>query len=155
MTVKQALSFVRKHGIVLMSARGSAPNLAQFIVGGIIRGSWWAHPKSHEIYRITTAVSESPEVLVCKLVDGRVTLVHRRLWPALARISHDLPKTRIAAVQNEHTPHGHHRLRTVPFTRWLPKSALKNSQRLTKHEATVAIGEDLVRQLKRTLKCAT
>jgi len=26
-------------------------------------------------------------VLVCKLVDGKITYVHRRLWPALVRLA--------------------------------------------------------------------
>src|SRR5438876_7163852 len=41
MTPKQALSFVKTHGIVLESARGPVPNLAETIAGQPISGSWW------------------------------------------------------------------------------------------------------------------
>ena len=147
MTVYQALGFVRRHGIVLMSARGPAPSLAERIVGGAIRGSWWAHPRSHEIYRLMTAVSESREVLVCRLVDGRVTLIHRRLWPAVARLARRFPKSRLAAVRQEHTPRGHHRTVTVPFARRIPAAVLKQGEQLTIEAATEAIGADLLRHL--------
>jgi len=90
-TPRQALAFVRRHGLVLESghgrpatrARPAIPSLAEAIAGGPIRGSWWAHPASHSIFRVLGAVRASEDVLACRLVDGRVTLVHRRLWPAL------------------------------------------------------------------------
>src|SRR6185369_886991 len=78
---EEGLAFVRRHGIGLQAARGPVPSLAEEIAGRPIRGSWWGHPKGHEIFRVADAVSESDEVLVCKLVDGKVTYVHRRLWP--------------------------------------------------------------------------
>jgi len=51
MTDKQALAFVKRHGIVLQAARGPVPSLAEAIAGGPIRGSWWGHPKGREIFR--------------------------------------------------------------------------------------------------------
>jgi hypothetical protein len=66
-----ALAFVRKHGVVLMSARGPAPSLAEAIAGEPIRGSWWGHPMSHRMYAIFEAVRDSREVLVCRLVGGK------------------------------------------------------------------------------------
>jgi len=83
MTPQAALAFVEKHGVVLVSARSAVPPLVEAIAGAPIRGSWWAHPKGREIFRILQAVSDSPDVLVCRLVDGKLSLVHRRLWPAL------------------------------------------------------------------------
>ena len=78
MSPKQGLAFVNRHGIVLQAARGSVPSLAEAIAGGPIRGRWWGHPKGQETFRVAEAVCESPEVLVCKLVDGKVTYIHRR-----------------------------------------------------------------------------
>jgi hypothetical protein len=37
----QALDFIRRHGILLESARGSAPSLAEVIAGAPVRGSWY------------------------------------------------------------------------------------------------------------------
>jgi hypothetical protein len=84
---KEALAFVERHGIVLQAARGPVPNLAEAIAGGPIRGSWWGHTKGKEIFRAADAICESPNVLVCKLIGGKITYVHRRLWPALVKLA--------------------------------------------------------------------
>jgi hypothetical protein len=79
---KEALAFVERHGIVLQAARGPVPNLAEEIAGGPIRGSWWGHPKGKEIFRASKAICESSNVLVCKLIGGKITYVHRLgAWP--------------------------------------------------------------------------
>ena len=83
MTAAEALAFVRKHGVVLEAATGPVPSLASAIAGAPIRGSWWSHAKGREIFKLTRAVRDSPDILVCRLVDGKVTYVHRRLWAAL------------------------------------------------------------------------
>ena len=103
MTIDQAKSFVQKHGIVLVSGKGPVPRLTEAVVSEPIRGSWWSHPKSHEIFSVLQAVVESGDVLVCRLVEGKVTLVHRRLWPALVRVAKRFPKNRVAQVQQLHT----------------------------------------------------
>src|SRR5262249_6428648 len=82
MSPGEALAFVERHGVVLQAARGPVPSLAEAVAGGPIRGSWWGHPRGHEIFRAAEAVTESPDVLVCKLVDGKGTYGHRRLWGA-------------------------------------------------------------------------
>jgi hypothetical protein len=84
---REATAFVERHGVVLQAARGPVPSLAEAIAGEPIRGSWWGHPKGGEIFRAARAVCESPDVLVCKLIDNRVTYVHRRVWPALIKLS--------------------------------------------------------------------
>jgi len=119
-TRKQALAFVEKHGLVLQAARGPVPSLAEKVAGAAIRGSWWGHPRGHEIFDLATAVSESPGVLVCRLVEGRITYVHRRLWPALVKLGPRLGTARLARVWDEHTATGAHRARREPFPRWVP-----------------------------------
>ena len=66
MTPCQAVAFVRKHGVVLEAAAGPVPSLAEAVAGGPIRGNWWAHPRSHEIFALTRAVRDSEDVLVCR-----------------------------------------------------------------------------------------
>ena len=105
---KEALAFVEKHGFVLQAARSSVPSLAEAIAGEGIRASWWGHPKGREIYRAAQAICESPDVLVCKLVDGKITYVHRRLWPALVKLASRFPRAQLARVWDEHTPSGAH-----------------------------------------------
>jgi hypothetical protein len=132
---KQGLAFVKRHGVVLQAARGPVPSLAEAIAGGPIRGSWWGHPKGHEIFRVAEAVSEHPDVLVCKLIGGKVTYVHRRLWPALVRLSSRFRKAQLAMAWNEHTPTGAHRSRSIPFPRWVPSQVRQEAAQLSIAEA--------------------
>ncbi len=72
MASRAALAFVRRHGVVLEGARGPVPNLAEAVAGAPIRGSWWGHAKGHEIFRLTRAVRDARDVLVCRLVGGNL-----------------------------------------------------------------------------------
>jgi hypothetical protein len=128
---KEALAFVERHGIVLQAARGPVPSLAEAVAGGPIRGSWWGHPRGHEIFRAAEAITESPDVLVCKLVDGKVTYVHRRLWPPLVKLSTRFRKVQLAKIWEEHTPSGAHRSRRLAFPGWVPADVRKEAARLS------------------------
>lgn len=127
-----------------MSARGAVPSLAQAIAGAPLRGSWWAHPMSHHMYRVFEGVCDSDQVLVCRLVQGKVTFVHRRLWPALVRLAGMLPKRGLAAIREEHTARGRHRVRVTPFPRWVPKPVLDQAGRLSQADAVAQWGPDLL-----------
>jgi hypothetical protein len=127
---KQGLAFVKRHGIVLQAARGPVPSLAEAIAGGPIRGSWWGHPKGQEIFRVSEAIGDSPDVLLCKLVGGKVTFVHRRLWPALVRLASRFRKDQLAKVWSEHTDSGAHRSRQTAFPEWVPRDVMSESKRL-------------------------
>jgi hypothetical protein len=131
----EAVAFVERHGIVLQAARGPVPSLAEAVAGCAIRGSWWSHPKGREIFHAAEAVCESPDVLVCKLVEGKVTYVHRRLWPALVKLAERFPKKQLAKVWNEHTPSGAHRSREAPFPTWVPAQVLHESAGLSVSQA--------------------
>jgi len=134
-TVPAALRFVAIHGIALESARGPVPNLACAIAGEPIRGNWWSHPMSHEIYRLTMAVRESPEVLVCRLVGGKITFAHRSVWPALVRIADDLGCEGLAEIHEEHTKTGAHRAVSVAFPRWVPKEIRAAARQMSRDDA--------------------
>lgn len=147
MNAKQALAFVSKHGVVLMSARGPVPNLVEAIAGEPIRGSWWSHPDSHQIYAVIEAVKDSDQVLVCRLVDGKVTFVHRRLWPALVRLAGRLPKSGLAAIREEHTARGSHRVVRTPFPRWVPPEVVSQAGLLSEAQAASQFGAEFLRQI--------
>jgi hypothetical protein len=135
MSPREALAFVERHGVVLQAARGPVPSLAEAVAGGPIRGSWWGHPRGKEIFRAAEAVSESPDVLVCKLVEGKVTYVHRRLWAALAKLSARFRKDQLAKIWEEHTHTGAHRSRRKAFPAWVPAEVRKEAARLSVSEA--------------------
>src|SRR5207248_9917532 len=144
MTPRAALAFVRRHGVVLEGARGPVPNLAEAVVGGPIRGSWWGHKRGKEIFWLTRAVRDSPEVLVCRLVGGKVTYVHRRLWPALVRLASRFSKKNLAALKEVHTAKGRHKILITPFPRWVPKPVLLAAHALTKQEAISQLAAILI-----------
>ena len=132
---KEAIAFVERHGVVLQAARGPVPSLAEAIAGETIRGSWWGHAKGREIFRASRVVCESPEVLVCKLVDNKVTYVHRRVWPALIKLAPRFGNERLAKVWEEHAKTGAHLSRQIPFPEWVPADVMKEAERLSTSEA--------------------
>jgi hypothetical protein len=79
--VVEVKAVLAERGVLLESARGPIPNVAELIAGDPISGSWWAHPASHAIFAAINAVADSPDVVRLRLVNGKVTLVHRRVWP--------------------------------------------------------------------------
>lgn len=139
-TAEEALAFVRQHGIVLASAKGAVPRLTEAIIGEAIKGSWWAHPKSRHIYTILGAVTDSDQVLVCRLVGGKVTLVHRRLWPLLVRLAKRFAPEQLARVREEHTPSGRHISRTVPFPQWVPPEIRAQANAVDEQQALAILG---------------
>ena len=140
MTAREAMDFVRKHGVVLAAGKGPVPRLTEAIVDEPIKGSWWAHPKSHHIFAVLQAVARSEDVLVCRLVGGKITLVHRRLWPALARVAKRFPVDRVKQVREVHTAAGHHLTREVPFPEWVPPEVLEKAGSIGEEEAVSALG---------------
>jgi hypothetical protein len=109
------------------------PNLAE--TGGAIRGSWWGHPKGKEIFHAVKTIGASPNVLVCKLVEGKITYVHRRLWPALIKLACRFRKEQLAKVWDEHTPSGAHQSRREQFPSWVPSEVMKAAEALSAPEA--------------------
>ena len=95
------------------------PSLAEAIAGEPIHGNWWSHPRAKEIFRITRAIRAQDTVLVCRLIASRITFVHRRLWPALARIGCQLPAEDLAMLHERHTASGKHTLMEIPFPTWV------------------------------------
>jgi len=146
-TATDAIAFIRSYGIVLESAHGPVPNLAEAVAGERIRGGWWGHAKGHDIFAATRAVRNSPDVLVCRLLGGKVTYIHSRLWPAVVRLANKLNKTSLAAIREEHTASGSHRRVKSPFPQWVSKEAQEAAERLSENEAVSELGEDLVRAL--------
>lgn len=141
MTSGQALAFVSQHGVVLESAQGPVPSLAAAIAGGPIRGSWWSHPRSHEIFAVTRAIRNSDDVLVCRLIKGKITFVHRRLWPALVRAADHLPCARLSQVRETHTRSGRHATMEVPFPDWVPPGVRAAAGRLSEKAALAVLAD--------------
>lgn len=143
-TNDEVLDFVRTHGVVLVSARGPVPTLVDAIAGAPVKGSWWGHPEGKRIFRLLQELADNEDVLSCRLVDGKLTLVHRRLWPALAAAAPLLAPGQLARVTQVHTPSGRHVNVQTPFPDWLPEDAAQAARTLDAQAALAALLPDFV-----------
>lgn len=131
---EKALGFVKKEGIVLESAHGRVQTFADFVAGERVT-RWWSHPKGRLIFALTRAIRDSPDVLTCRLIDGKVTYIHRRLWPALVKLSGELDTSGLGAIREEPSPDGKHKTVVTEFPKWVPAEVLPESKQLTQREA--------------------
>ena len=136
MTPAEALAFVCAHGLALESGTGPVPSLAAAIAGG----SWWAHARGREIFTVTRAIRNSPDVLVCRLVGGKITYVHRRLWPALVRLSERFPQKHLAQIREVHTASGKHLVEESPFPTWVSREVAAQASDLDEKSALRQLG---------------
>ncbi len=56
------------------------PSVVKLVGGPKVKGSWWGHPKGHEIFQKLGWLESRPDVLATRLVSGKVTYLHERLW---------------------------------------------------------------------------
>jgi len=140
---EEALSFVEANGIVLESAHGRVPTFVDFVVGKPTT-RWWSHPLGRSIFALTRVIRDSPHVLTCRLIDHKVTYIHRRVWPALVKLSGQLSKHDLGAIREEHLPNGKHRVITTAFPRWVPDEVMEESEQLTAREAEALLGRTLL-----------
>jgi hypothetical protein len=75
-----------RFGILLFSDP-ALPSLVGMIVEEPLRTSWWGHPRGPIIYETMNRLDADARVLAAKLVAGKVTYVHQRLWPALLTLA--------------------------------------------------------------------
>ncbi len=137
------LAFVKKHAVALASARhASVPSIAEKVAGEPIVGSWWAHAKGRAIFAALSEIDDSDDVRCFKLVDGKVTFVHRRAWPALVRLARDgaLPADRVASLVQEHMPTGEHRNIVTPFPDWVDDTTAHAAAAMSLVEARAQLG---------------
>ena len=144
-TPEQAVAIVREQGAMLEAARGRLPSFASAAAGEDVPGNWWGHPMRYHIFDAITAVTDSDlgaaEVLVCRLVGGRVTYIHRRLWPALVRLAGRFDHERLAWRHELHTPSGAHRVEHEPFPQWVPADIEAVALELSEQEAEAMLEE--------------
>jgi hypothetical protein len=82
---KRVFSKILKFGFLLESDP-KLPSVCTLITGAPLRGSWWSHPLAQTIFQVNQKLEAHPDVLVTKLVSGKVTFVHRDLWSEVLAI---------------------------------------------------------------------
>lgn len=122
---------------MLASAKGPVPSVAEAVAGEPIVGSWWAHKKGKAIFAALCEIDDSPDVRCFKLVDGKVTFAHRRVWPALVRLGTEgvIASEQLSAVQQEHMPTGEHRNIVTPFPDWVDDATQAAAAKLAPERA--------------------
>jgi hypothetical protein len=139
-TPRRALSLIEKAGVLLESGRGPVQTLADAIAGAPIAGEWRDHPQAGPIAEILGAVRASPDVLVCKLVKGHTTYVHRRLWTALVRLAPIKGAHILDRLLDERQPDGTVKTRTLPFPAWVTLQIKEAARALGEQEARTRMG---------------
>jgi hypothetical protein len=76
---------VAETGVLLLSDP-KRKNAIQILTGEFPRGSWWSHPEANRIYHVLQRVENHRDLVSTKLLSGKVTFVHRTLWPALMAV---------------------------------------------------------------------
>ena len=85
-TANAVLEALAKHGL-LPEQDKELPNAVTLVTGQCLHASWWSHPKGRLIFATLTELARHPDVLFTKLLRGKVTLVHRRLWPSFVAVA--------------------------------------------------------------------
>jgi len=83
---KKTFETLKSQGLLLESDP-NLPCVTQVIVGRHLHTSWWAHPQANLIYGVLLRLTRNRDVLTAKLVDGKVTLIHKKLWPAFFAVA--------------------------------------------------------------------
>lgn len=79
---KTAQQTLRRLGL-LLETDARLPSVASLIAGEPVSGSWWSHASGQQIFITLGQFADHRDVMFTKLISGKVTLVHRRLWPEI------------------------------------------------------------------------
>lgn len=97
-TASVILAAVDRHGILLVHDK-VLPSVTALVVGAPVAGSWWSHPLANTIYNALGALDD--DVATVKLLNGKSTLVARRLWPDLAGVGAAADAWQTAGLDDE------------------------------------------------------
>lgn len=82
---KTALQTLKRLGL-LLETDARLPSVASLIAGEPVSGSWWSHGSAQKIFVTLGQFEDHRDVMFTKLISGKVTLVHRKLWPEILAI---------------------------------------------------------------------
>jgi hypothetical protein len=70
----------------LLESDPKLPSVCRLITGTALKSSWWSHPLAQTIFNINEQLEDHADVLITKLVSGKVTFVHRKFWSEIFSI---------------------------------------------------------------------
>jgi hypothetical protein len=100
--IANVLAQLEERGLLLVQD-AAFPNVCAIVAGETVRGSWWGHPAGKRIFRVLEELEEGADVVFVKLLSKKVTLVHRRLWPALLAVASARSEWQLRALSGEAT----------------------------------------------------
>lgn len=86
MTAKTRKNFASAIGILENVGLLREYDVCRIVAKREIKGSWWGDPTSHEIFALNELLSDHRDVTITKLISGKITFVHRKLWPKLVAV---------------------------------------------------------------------
>ena len=120
---------LKRFGLLLLQDK-KLPSVVGIITGESLSTSWWSHPRGQDIFACLESIED--EAIATNLINGKVTFVDKRLWPAVVAIGssgepwqtaglgrHPKPKEvkeRLLQFAEEvHTDSGRHETRLKPW----------------------------------------
>jgi hypothetical protein len=99
-STQRLIAALETGGLLLLQDK-SFPSAVGLITGESLAGSWWSHPRGDEIFEAVGMIAAHPDVLACKLYGGKVTFVHRTLWPAVLAVGQAGEPWQTASLSSE------------------------------------------------------
>jgi hypothetical protein len=81
----RALGALERFGLLLQHD-AALPSFTGIALGEPVHGSWWAHPRANDLYDLLQVFRVKAGGLSAKLVNGKLTFVAKRLWPAVVAL---------------------------------------------------------------------
>lgn len=135
-STKKLMSFLRRNQIVMESASiNGVPSLVKFMAGHDFTGNWWSLPQSSRIYNALQRIRNHPDILVCRLLRGRICLVHRFVWAPLLALSSRFSAGALDRVIESHGESGRHSVTVIETPDWAPPSVNGDAAELTSERA--------------------
>ena len=85
MTLEQLFAYLQEFDL-LLDTDPKFPSVTGLLLGDTGGRSWWAHPRAKQMFDLSCGLRDRSEVLMVKLISGKVTFVHRPLWPAIVAV---------------------------------------------------------------------
>lgn len=78
--ISNIVKLLRVKGAMLQS------EIVNVLLGETITGSWWSHPNARHAYNFLETLAEHKDIYRGRLIEGKVTFIHRRLWKYLIAV---------------------------------------------------------------------
>lgn len=98
--VEKVFAELENYGLLLESDR-RLPSVSAIVAGEAVKGSWWGHARAHAIYEAAQQLASCPDVVATKLISGKVTYVHCRLWSPLVAVGTSMEPWQLQGLSDE------------------------------------------------------